>query len=163
MIHERVIERANHDAHWLGHEGVGEGAEFPIAEVSGGDEDASALLFGGLVMFETLIGNPIANVLFIDGRKAGEGDEHAADGAKDTIGEAAVFGDWKFGERHGQVTSGHFSELRQKPIEEARDSVTTAVGKTQRKDSKQGKESRRDGVFNACAHGELFDPTAAED
>ncbi len=87
-----VVERANDDVHGFGHEGVGEGAEFPIAEMGGGEEDAKAGGFGALEVFEALVANPLGDVGAVDLREAGEGDEEAGDGGEDAIGDGGVFG-----------------------------------------------------------------------
>ena len=58
-----IIERADHDVHRLRHERVGEGAEFPVAEVGGGEEDASAGLLGFEIMFQSFVTYPLVNVL----------------------------------------------------------------------------------------------------
>ena len=45
-IDARIVERPDHDVHRLGHQAVGEGAELPIAQVRGGEQDAVAGLLG---------------------------------------------------------------------------------------------------------------------
>ena len=106
-VQKRVIEGADDDVHGLRHEGVGVGGELPVAEVKRGEEDAFALGFGGFIMFEAFVTNPVVDVGLIDAGEAGETDEEASDGAKDAVddfrvhtgelavaeGDAAEFGD----------------------------------------------------------------------
>jgi len=90
-----IVERPDHDVHRLGHEGVREGAEFPVAEVGGGEEDAAVGLFGFQIIFESFVTYPLGNVLAIDVREAREDPDQAGDGAENFIGDGAALA-WRF-------------------------------------------------------------------
>lgn len=87
-----IIERADHDVHRLGHQGVGEGAEFPVAEVGGGEEDASASLLGVQKMFQSFVTYPLGNVLAINVRETREDPHQTGDGAENLVGNGAALG-----------------------------------------------------------------------
>ncbi len=90
-----IVERADHDVHRLGHQRVGEGAELPIAEMRGGEEDAASGFFGFQIMFEAFVTDPLMNVLAIDLGKAREDPDEAGDGAENFVGDGAALG-WRF-------------------------------------------------------------------
>ena len=58
-----IVERADHDVHRLGHERLREGAQFPVAEMRGGEEDAAPGLFGFEIVLEAFVTDQIMNVL----------------------------------------------------------------------------------------------------
>ncbi len=71
--------------HRLRHERVGESAELPVAEMRGGEKDASAGLFGFEIMLKSFVTYPLGNVLAIEFRKAGEDPDQARDGAENFV------------------------------------------------------------------------------
>src|SRR5580698_6651521 len=81
-----VVEGTDHDVHWLRHQCVCEGAEFPVAEVGGGEEDASAGLFGLEKMFKSFVTYPLVNVLAIEARESREDPDEARYGDENFIG-----------------------------------------------------------------------------
>jgi len=98
-----VVEWAEDHVHGGGEQGVGEGAELPIAEVRGGEEDAAALVEGGFEVLETFVADPVGDVGGADLREAREGHQQAGDGMEDAVGDAAVGGGVELGHRHGEV------------------------------------------------------------
>ena len=110
-----VVERADDDVHRLGHEGVRERAQFPIAEMGGGEEDALACGFSALEVFEAFIANPLRDVGTVDLREAGEGDEEAGDGGEDAIGDGRALVGRIAGE--GEIAQGDAAESREGVIE----------------------------------------------
>ena len=87
-----IVERTDHDVHRLGHERVGEGAKFPVAEVGGGEEDASAGLFGFEIVFQAFVTDPLVYVFAVDLGKACEHPDEAREGAEDFAGDGAALG-----------------------------------------------------------------------
>ena len=85
-VNARIVERADDDVHRRGHPGVGERAEFPVAQVGGGNEDSSALGESGLEVFQAVITNQRGNVLGRKARQAGEGGEQTRDGKENAVG-----------------------------------------------------------------------------
>src|SRR5579862_3039477 len=82
-----IIERADHDVHWLGHQGVSEGAQLPIAEVGGCEEDASARLLRFDKMLQAVVANELIYVLAIDLGEARKDPDQSSYGAEDFIGD----------------------------------------------------------------------------
>ena len=82
----------DHDVHRLRHERVGEGAEFPVAEMGGGEEDAAAGLLGFEIVLQAFVTYPVMNVLAIDLREAREDPDEPGDGAEDFVGDGAALG-----------------------------------------------------------------------
>src|SRR5580704_8125542 len=67
-----IIERTNHDVHRLRHERVSESAELPVAEMGGGEEDATARLFGFRIVLQAVVTYQVMNVLSVKLRETRE-------------------------------------------------------------------------------------------
>ena len=78
--------------HRLGHQRVGEGAEFPVSEVGGGEEDAASGLLGVEIVLQTFVTDPLVNVLAVDLRETGEDPDQPGDGAEDLVGDGPSLG-----------------------------------------------------------------------
>ena len=74
LVDHRIVERADHYVHGLGEERVGEGAELPVAEMRGGEQNAFAPRFGPFVMFEAFVAIHSLHVGGVDVGKTREGD-----------------------------------------------------------------------------------------
>ncbi len=86
-----IIERADHHVHGLRQQAVRERAELPIAQMSGGEQNAVAGLFGFEEMLQPFVTDPLGNVLAIDAWKSCEGVEQPGDGAEDIIHDGLAF------------------------------------------------------------------------
>ena len=78
--------------HWLGHERVREGAQFPVAEMSGGEQDAAPGLLRFEVMLKAFVTDQLMNVLGIDFGEACEDPDEPCDGAEDFICDGPALG-----------------------------------------------------------------------
>src|ERR1700678_4705320 len=67
-----IVERADHDVHRLRHQGMGEWAELPVAEMGGSEKDAPASLFRFQIMLRAVVTYPLLNVLAINLRETRE-------------------------------------------------------------------------------------------
>ncbi len=67
-----IIDGAHHDVHGLREIGVRKGAQFPIAQMSRGDEHAVTSAAGALEVFEPFVLNPLPGIVARDLREARE-------------------------------------------------------------------------------------------
>ena len=57
IVNQRIIQRAHDDAHFLGEQGVGKCAEFPVAQMRGGEQDTFAVGFRLFVVLKAFVLN----------------------------------------------------------------------------------------------------------
>ena len=82
-VDARIIERPHHDVHGRDQIGVGEGAQLPIAQVRGGDQDALAALVRSGEIFQALITDPLRDGLARNFWKAREAHHQARNRVED--------------------------------------------------------------------------------
>ena len=71
--------------------------------MAGGEEDAFASLHGDFEMLVALVANPLGNIVAIDGREAGDGEEDASDGAEDAVDDGFAFLRRFFRQGHSEI------------------------------------------------------------
>src|SRR5580692_1187881 len=88
-----IIQWPDHDVHRLGHQSVGEGAEFPIAEMRGGEQNAASGLFRFEIVLQAFVADPLMYVLAIELGKAREHPDKPRDGAENFVNDGPALGD----------------------------------------------------------------------
>ena len=118
-INKWIVEGPHYYVHRCGHEGVSEGAEFPIAEVRRGDEDAASGVPRLIEIFAAFEAYPISEITVSDRGEFGERDEDPRKRAKDTIDDLGVALRREFWKRQSQVAPRHAAQARNGAIEQA--------------------------------------------
>ena len=102
-VDQRIVERPYDHVHRRGEHGVREGAQLPVAEVRGGEQDAAAGAYG---LVEVLLPSQrihCGDVVAADRREAGESDQQPGDRAKHAVDD---MGGVLAGQRDGEVVFG---------------------------------------------------------
>ncbi len=115
FVDQRVVEGPNHDIHRGGEEGMGEGAQLPVAEMGGCEEDAPTFPFRLLVVLHALAPDPIGDRLPPDRREAGEGDQQPCDGPENPVDDG---GRVLPGQGEGEVLHGAPAETGYGKVEQ---------------------------------------------
>ena len=126
-----IVKRAHHDMHGLLRQnGLSEGAQLPVAEVRRDEQNAVAFLHRGFEVLKAVVTNPIGNVLGIDLREAGEGDEDARDRVKAAFDNAVMIIDREGRKRHADVALRGAAQPGDSAIEQADVDARQAVRPT---------------------------------
>src|SRR5271165_6972698 len=115
-----MVERPDHDVHRLSHQCVRERAQFPIAEVRGGNQNATAAFLRLEIVLKSLVTDPFGNVFPIDSREPREGIDQPRDGSENLVDNRLALLRGFLGVRHFEIAARGPAQAWQNNIEKLR-------------------------------------------
>ena len=145
-VDEGIVERADDHVHGRREQGVGKGAELPVAQVRGGEEHAAAFADGVFEVLGAFTADPARQVVPANGRELGEGYQQARDGTEDAVDNLGAV---RVRKGESEVAAGHPAQAGNRQIEQAGVGARQHVGQRQRRPFERFQSAQREAVLDS--------------
>lgn len=170
IVDKGVIEGPNHDAHGLRHKCVGKSAQLPVPQMRRGDQNTAAFALGRKVVVETVIRDPVANILAVQTWKPRDRDQHTCDAFEYSINNALSLRGIELGKCESEVCPGHMAQPWKHNVKHPCSGVCSGAGGRKWQQPESVYQCPRQGVLSPDLKPvfllrqlwSLFDPTAAK-
>ena len=97
---------------------MAEGAQLPIAKMGGSDQDAPSALFGCMIIFESLVTDPVTDVGCVQVGEAGECEQQTRNGIEHAVDQAFASFVGKFREGEAEIHARRAPQFWQGAVEQ---------------------------------------------